>query len=87
MQKNKICGLVIDSPFANFKQICKSIGMKRVNIPGVFIDVAVQLFEGIVEGYMKQQHIDEKYNPFSIKLDSIKMNPQIPTLFLYSKTD
>lgn len=61
--------------------------MKKVNIPGVFIDVAVELFEGIVEGYMKQEQIDEKYNPFSIKLDTLKMNPQIPTIFLYSTTD
>lgn len=61
--------------------------MKKVNIPGVFIDVAVELFEGIVEGYMKQKQIDEKYNPFSIKLDTLKMNPQIPTIFLYSTTD
>lgn len=84
-QLQRIKGLVIDSPFSDFREVTKHIGLKRVNLPEFLMDFALS----IIENTFNQLLIDPKrnnktYNPFQIKLGMDPIETKIPTIFLYS---
>lgn len=44
-QLQRIKGLVVDSPFSDFREVTKQIGLKRVKIPEFLLDFALNIIE------------------------------------------
>ena len=42
-QLQRIKGLVLDSPFSDFREVTKQIGLKRVKIPEFLLDFALNI--------------------------------------------
>lgn len=82
-----IKGIVIDSPFCDFRQITKQIAIKRINIPEFLIDVTLNVIEENFDTLLKDEKTGKVYNPFQINFKNIMIETSIPTIFLYSEID
>lgn len=77
-----IKGVILDSPFHNFRDIAKEIATNKLSIPNFIVEVALSYVESSFKRILESK-IGEKYNPFNINFDKdIHLN--IPIIFLYS---
>ena len=62
-------GIILDSPFHNFKDIAKEIATKKMGLPNFILDLALNYVEDSF-GRLLGASLGPKYNPFNINFNS-----------------
>lgn len=77
---SEINSMVLDSPFADLQEMVREIGSSQFNVPGMIMNVVIQMFSGTIK---KRLGVDI----FKLKPGVQAEKVEVPAFFIVGKND